>query len=54
MTASKSTVARRDRNRATTRAGIVEIALGVLESGGAGALTMRRIATDVDYAAPII
>lgn len=45
---------RRARERASTRARIIEAALHVLETEGVSALTIRRIATDVEYAAPIV
>lgn len=45
---------RRARERASTRERITEAALNVLESEGAAALTMRRVASDVDYTAPIV
>src|SRR6185436_15558678 len=33
---------------------IIEAALHVLETEGAAALTIRRIATDVEYSAPVV
>ncbi|GAA1630039.1 TetR/AcrR family transcriptional regulator [Actinoplanes couchii] len=45
---------RRARERAGIRDRIIEAALHVLESEGAGALTVRRIATDVEYTAPVV
>ncbi len=45
---------RRARERASTRDRIIEAALHVLESEGAAALTIRRIASDVEYTAPIV
>ncbi|GAB2626922.1 TetR family transcriptional regulator [Paractinoplanes abujensis] len=45
---------RRARERAGTRDRIVEAALTVLENEGAAALTIRRIAADVEYTAPIV
>ncbi|MEU7468877.1 TetR/AcrR family transcriptional regulator [Streptomyces sp. NPDC044984] len=45
---------RRARERASTRARIIEAALHVLETEGASALTIRRIATDVEYSAPVV
>ncbi|SNY24617.1 TetR/AcrR family transcriptional regulator [Paractinoplanes atraurantiacus] len=48
------TGARRARERASTRERIIEAALHVLESEGPSALTMRRIATDVEYTAPVV
>jgi AcrR family transcriptional regulator len=45
---------RRARERASTRERIIEAALHVLESEGASALTIRRIATDVEYTAPVV
>jgi AcrR family transcriptional regulator len=49
-----STGTRRARERASTRERIIEAALHVLESEGASALTIRRIATDVEYSAPVV
>ncbi|GIF43213.1 TetR/AcrR family transcriptional regulator [Actinoplanes xinjiangensis] len=49
-----STGTRRARERAGTRERIIEAGLHVLESEGVSALTIRRIATDVEYAAPIV
>ncbi|GAA2845987.1 hypothetical protein Acy02nite_47720 [Actinoplanes cyaneus] len=49
-----STGTRRARERASTRERIIEAGLRVLESEGISALTIRRIATDVEYAAPIV
>ena len=49
---AKPSNARRERERAV-RSQIVNTALGTLENEGVGALTMRRIATDMEYAAPI-
>ena len=46
--------ARRARERAGTRERILEAALSVLEGEGAAALTMRRVASDVEYTAPIV
>lgn len=45
---------RRERDRADLRARIVEVALNVLESEGASALTMRRVASDLEYTAPVV
>ncbi|WP_033340939.1 TetR/AcrR family transcriptional regulator [Catenuloplanes japonicus] len=45
---------RRARERAGTRDRIIEAALTVLENEGAAALTIRRIAADVDYTAPVV
>ncbi len=45
---------RRARERARIRDRIVEAALRVLESEGAAALTVRRIAADVEYTAPVV
>ncbi|MFI5933395.1 TetR/AcrR family transcriptional regulator [Actinoplanes sp. NPDC051494] len=45
---------RRARERASTRERIIEAALHVLETEGAAALTIRRIATDVEYSAPVV
>ncbi len=49
-----ATSTRRARERANIRERIIEAALRVLESEGAAALTVRRIATDVEYTAPIV
>jgi AcrR family transcriptional regulator len=49
-----STSTRRARERANTRERILEAALHVLETEGVAALTMRRIATDVEYSAPVV
>ncbi|MGW0324737.1 TetR/AcrR family transcriptional regulator [Nocardia sp. NPDC003183] len=46
--------ARRARERASTRQAIIEAALRILEAEGAAALTIRRIATDIEYTAPIV
>ncbi|GID28207.1 TetR/AcrR family transcriptional regulator [Paractinoplanes brasiliensis] len=48
------TSTRRARERASTRERIVEAALHILESEGASALTMRRIAADIEYSAPVV
>ena len=48
------TSTRRARERASTRERIIEAALHVLETEGAAALTIRRIATDVEYSAPVV
>jgi AcrR family transcriptional regulator len=45
---------RRARERANTRERIVETARAVLESEGTSALTMRRVAIDMEYTAPIV
>jgi AcrR family transcriptional regulator len=45
---------RRARERASTRERIIQAALHVLESEGVSALTIRRIATDVEYSAPVV
>ena len=45
---------RRARERASTREQIVGAALRALEAEGAAALTMRRIAADVEYSAPVV
>jgi AcrR family transcriptional regulator len=52
--ATVPTGTRRARERASTRERIIEAALHVLESEGASALTIRRIATDVEYTAPVV
>lgn len=49
-----STSTRRARERANTRERIIEAALHVLETEGVAALTIRRIATDVEYSAPVV
>jgi AcrR family transcriptional regulator len=49
-----STSTRRARERARTRERIIEAALHVLETDGIAALTIRRIATDVEYSAPVV
>jgi AcrR family transcriptional regulator len=45
---------RRARERASTRERIIEAALHVLEAEGAAALTIRRIAAEVEYTAPVV
>jgi AcrR family transcriptional regulator len=45
---------RRARERAATRDLIVSAALRVLEEEGIAALTMRRVASDVEYTAPVV
>jgi AcrR family transcriptional regulator len=45
---------RRARERASTRDRIIESALHVLESEGTTALTIRRIAAEVEYTAPVV
>ncbi|WP_022927883.1 TetR/AcrR family transcriptional regulator [Patulibacter americanus] len=45
---------RRARERADLRDRILETAVGVLETEGVAALTMRRVATDMEYTAPVI
>jgi AcrR family transcriptional regulator len=45
---------RRARERAATRDLIVSAALKILEEEGTAALTMRRVAGDVEYTAPIV
>ncbi|MET7738258.1 TetR/AcrR family transcriptional regulator [Streptomyces sp. NPDC005402] len=49
-----STSTRRARERASTRERIIQAALHVLETEGVTALTIRRIATDVEYSAPVV
>src|SRR4051794_26810117 len=49
-----ATSTRRTLERARTRERIIETALHILESEGVAALTIRRIATDIEYAAPIV
>lgn len=46
--------ARRARERADLRDRILETAVAVLEAEGVGALTMRRVAADMEYTAPVI
>ncbi|MER7488297.1 TetR/AcrR family transcriptional regulator [Streptomyces sp. NPDC126497] len=48
------TSARRARERANTRERIIEAALHILENEGVTALTIRRIATAVEYSAPVV
>ncbi|MCA2213919.1 TetR/AcrR family transcriptional regulator [Jidongwangia harbinensis] len=48
------TSGRRARERASTRERIIEAALHILENEGTTALTIRRIATDVEYSAPVV
>ncbi|MFI8087160.1 TetR/AcrR family transcriptional regulator [Streptomyces sp. NPDC086080] len=48
------TSTRRARERASTRERIIEAALRILENEGAAALTIRRIANDVEYSAPVV
>jgi AcrR family transcriptional regulator len=48
------TSTRRARERANTRERIIEAALHVLETEGVAALTIRRIANDVEYSAPVV
>lgn len=45
---------RRERERAGVRDRIVAAALAILESEGAAALTVRRVAAEVEYTAPIV
>lgn len=45
---------RRARERADLRERILETAVDVLETEGVVALTMRRVATDMEYTAPVI
>jgi len=51
---SMPTSTRRARERASTRERIIEAALHVLETEGVAALTIRRIATDIEYSAPVV
>jgi AcrR family transcriptional regulator len=51
---SMPTSTRRARERASTRERIIEAALHVLEAEGVAALTIRRIATDIEYSAPVV
>ncbi|GGV46049.1 TetR/AcrR family transcriptional regulator [Streptomyces griseoflavus] len=48
------TSARRARERASTRERIIEAAVHILENEGVTALTIRRIATAVEYSAPVV
>ncbi|KOV90214.1 TetR/AcrR family transcriptional regulator [Nocardia sp. NRRL S-836] len=48
------TSTRRARERANTHQRIIEAALHVLETEGVAALTIRRIAADVEYSAPVV
>ncbi|MCZ9345594.1 TetR/AcrR family transcriptional regulator, partial [Streptomyces sp. TRM76130] len=48
------TSTRRARERASTRERIVQAALHVLETEGPAALTIRRIATDIEYSVPVV
>ena len=48
------TSTRRARERASTRERIIETALHVLEDEGVAALTIRRIATDIEYSVPVV
>lgn len=48
------TSTRRARERASTRERIVRAALHVLDTEGPGALTIRRIATDIEYSVPVV
>lgn len=48
------TGARRERERANTRDRIFQAALEVLEGDGPAALTMRRVASHMEYTAPIV
>ncbi|MBQ1442297.1 MAG: TetR/AcrR family transcriptional regulator [Renibacterium sp.] len=45
---------RRERARESNRGRILDAALQVLESEGASALTIRRVAGDVEYTAPVV
>ncbi|WP_406136655.1 TetR/AcrR family transcriptional regulator [Streptomyces sp. NBC_01089] len=45
---------RRARERASTHDRIIEAALRVLEGEGVAALTIRRIAAEVEYTAPVV
>jgi AcrR family transcriptional regulator len=49
-----STTTRRERERASVRERLLSVALELLERDGPAALTIRRIAADVDYAPPIV
>jgi AcrR family transcriptional regulator len=54
MTEELASSARRARERANTRERIVETARTLLESEGTAALTMRRVAVEMEYTAPIV
>lgn len=54
MSESTSNTSRRARERATVRERIIQTALNLLEDGGMAAVTMRRVATDMEYTAPIV
>ncbi|SER94049.1 TetR/AcrR family transcriptional regulator [Actinokineospora terrae] len=49
-----STGTRRERERATVRESMVAVALALLEREGAAALTVRRVAGEVEYTAPVV
>jgi AcrR family transcriptional regulator len=49
-----STVSRRERDRVRVRERLLAVALEILHREGPGALTVRRIAGDVDYTSPIV
>jgi len=49
-----SSTARRERTRTGTRDALVDAALRLLEQEGASALTMRRLADEVDYTPPVV
>lgn len=48
------TSARRERAKENNRTLILDAAMRVLESEGASALTIRRVAGDVEYTAPVV
>lgn len=54
MSARTSADARRTRERAAVRARIVATAEQIVTDEGFAALTMRRVASDMEYAAPIV
>jgi AcrR family transcriptional regulator len=49
-----STTTRRERDRASARRRLVRVALRILEREGPAALTIRRVATEVEYTAPVV
>lgn len=48
------TLSRRERQREANRESILEAALNIAEREGWAAVTIRRIATEIDYTSPII
>ncbi|MEU8381131.1 TetR/AcrR family transcriptional regulator [Streptosporangium sp. NPDC048865] len=49
-----STSTRRERERAGVRSRLIAVASEILEREGASALTVRRIASEVEYTAPVV